>query len=106
MAFKEAARKARPVILEPVMAVEVTTPEDFMGSVMGDLNSKRGKINEMVDRAGVKLVKSYVPLSEMFGYATTLRSMSQGRASYSMTFDHYEEVPKNIETEIAEGKKK
>jgi len=77
-----------------------------MGSVMGDLNSRRGQINEMTERSGMKLVKAFVPLAEMFSYATLLRSMSQGRASYTMTFDHYAEVPKNVEQLIVEGKKK
>ncbi|MFH0928549.1 MAG: elongation factor G [bacterium] len=106
MALREACRRAKPVILEPVVSVEVTTPEDFMGAVVGDLNSKRGQIQDLTERGAVKLIKAYVPLAEMFGYATSLRSMSQGRAAYSMTFDHYEEVPKNIEQLIIEGKQK
>ncbi|MFH1583283.1 MAG: elongation factor G [Candidatus Falkowbacteria bacterium] len=106
MAFKEAVRRAGPVILEPVMKVEVITPEDFMGDVIGDLNSKRGQIENMSDRAGVKVIDARVPLSEMFGYATALRSMSQGRASYTMEFDCYEQVPRNLAEEIKEGKRK
>ncbi|MDD4994999.1 MAG: elongation factor G [Patescibacteria group bacterium] len=105
MAFQEAARRAKLVLLEPVMKVEAITPENFMGEVIGDLNSRRAKIQEMRDRGKLKVVDAFVPLSEMFGYATDLRSMSQGRASYTMEFDHYEEVPKNVEQLIIEGKK-
>jgi len=105
MAFQEAARRAGIVLLEPMMSVEVVTPEEFMGDVIGDLNSKRAKIQEMRDRGQMKVVEAFVPLSEMFGYATHLRSMTQGRASYSMEFDHYEDVPKNVEQDIIEGKK-
>lgn len=100
MALQEGVKRGKPVILEPVMKVEVTTPEEYMGDVMGDLNSKRGRIQQMVDRGMAKAVDAFVPLSEMFGYATTLRSMTQGRASYAMEFDHYEEVPGNIAEEI------
>jgi elongation factor G len=100
MAFKEAARKAGPVLLEPMMAVEVTTPEDFMGDVIGDLNSRRGQIQAMEERAGARVVKALVPLSEMFGYVGDLRSRTQGRASYSMQFDSYAQVPQNVATEI------
>jgi len=100
IAFQEAAKKANPIILEPVMKAEVITPEEFMGDVVGDLNSKRAQIEEMGDRANVKVVKANVPLAEMFGYATQLRSMTQGRASYSMEFLHYSEVPKNVAEEI------
>ncbi len=100
MAFKEAARKAGPVILEPMMAVEVTTPEDFMGDVIGDLNSRRGQIQAMEERSGARVVKALVPLSEMFGYVGDLRSRTQGRASYSMQFDSYAQVPSNVQTEI------
>lgn len=102
MAFKEGAKKAKPVLLEPMMKVEVTTPEDYMGDVVGDLNRRRGKVNSMNQRGNARLVDAYVPLSEMFGYATELRSLTQGRAAYSMQFDHYEEVPSNIAKEIAE----
>ena len=93
MAFKEAARKADPALLEPMMAVEVTTPEDYMGDVIGDLNCRRGQIQAMDERAGARVVKALVPLSEMFGYVGDLRSKTQGRASYSMQFDSYAEVP-------------
>jgi len=99
-AFKAAARIANPVLLEPIMKVEAVTPEEFMGDVIGDLNSKRAKILEMVDRGNMKVVIAEVPLSEMFGYATSLRSMSQGRASYSMEFLNYQEVPKNVAAQI------
>ena len=101
MALQQGVRKADPVILEPVMKVEVTTPEDFMGYVIGDLNAKRGRIDKMEDRtSGVKVIDAFVPLGEMFGYTTTLRSMTQGRASSSMEFDHYAEVPRNVAEEI------
>ena len=100
MAFKEAARKAKPVLLEPMMAVEVTTPEDFMGDVIGDLNSRRGQIQAMEERMGARVVKALVPLSEMFGYVGDLRSKTQGRASYSMQFDSYAQVPNNVAEEI------
>ncbi|GAB3129433.1 elongation factor G [Tsukamurella serpentis] len=99
-AFKEAARQAGPVILEPIMAVEVTTPEDYMGDVIGDLNSRRGQIQAMEERSGARLVKAQVPLSEMFGYIGDLRSKTQGRANYSMVFDSYAEVPANVSKEI------
>jgi elongation factor G len=105
MAFQEAAKKAGPVILEPIMSVEVTTPEEYMGTVIGDLSSKRGQIQEMTDRGSAKVVRAQVPLSEMFGYTTSLRSMSQGRAASSMEFSHYAECPKNVEAEIVAGKK-
>jgi elongation factor G len=95
-AFKEACQKAGPVLLEPMMKVEVTTPEEYMGNIIGDLSSKRGQVEEMSDRANIKVVKAKVPLAEMFGYSTGLRSMSQGRANYVMEFSHYAEVPKNI----------
>jgi len=100
MGFKEGARKANPAILEPMMKVEVEVPEDFMGDVIGDLNRRRGQVNNMGDRSGNKIVDAYVPLSEMFGYSTDLRSATQGRATYSMEFHHYEEVPKNVADEI------
>jgi len=100
MGFKEAAREADPAILEPLMKVEVEVPEEFMGDVIGDLNRRRGQVNNMGDRAGNKIVDAFVPLSEMFGYSTDLRSATQGRATYSMEFDHYEEVPKNVSEEI------
>jgi elongation factor G len=102
-AFKEACQKAGAVLLEPMMKVEVVTPEDYMGNIIGDLNSKRGQIEEMVDRPnGIKAVHAKVPLAEMFGYATALRSMSQGRASYTMEFSHYSEVPRNVLEQIKE----
>ncbi|EWM15543.1 MULTISPECIES: elongation factor G [unclassified Kutzneria] len=100
MALKEAARKADPVLLEPVMAVEVTTPEDYMGDVIGDLNSRRGQIQAMEERSGARIVKALVPLSEMFGYVGDLRSKTQGRANYTMLFDSYAEVPTNVAKEI------
>ncbi|MTA04573.1 MAG: elongation factor G, partial [Actinobacteria bacterium] len=98
--FREAARLAGPVILEPVMSVEVITPEDFMGDVIGDLNSRRGQIQSMDERSGARIVKAVVPLSEMFGYVGDLRSRTQGRASYSMQFDSYAEVPAAVAKEI------
>ena len=100
MAFKEAARKASPVLLEPVMAVEVVTPEDYAGVIMGDLSSRRGRIEGMEHRAGSQVIKSIVPLAEMFGYATHMRSSTQGRAEYSMHFARYEEVPRSVADEI------
>ena len=100
MAFREGAKKANPVILEPIMKVEVEVPEEYMGDVIGDLNRRRGQVNSMSDRSGNKIVDAFVPLSEMFGYSTDLRSATQGRATYSMEFDHYEEVPKNVAEEI------
>ena len=100
MVLKEAARKADPVLLEPIMAVEVRTPEEYMGEVIGDLNSRRGMIQSMEDATGVKVIRSHVPLSEMFGYVGDLRSKTQGRAVYSMQFDSYAEVPRNVAEEI------
>jgi elongation factor G len=100
MALKEAARKASPVILEPMMAVEVTTPEDYMGDVIGDLNSRRGQIQHVEERSGSRVIKALVPLSEMFGYVGDLRSRTQGRANYTMQFDSYAEVPANVSKEI------
>jgi elongation factor G len=100
MAFREAAKRARPVILEPVMEVEVVVPEDYMGDVIGDLNGRRGKIEGMERRANAQVVNAYVPLSEMFGYATDLRSKTQGRATYTMQFSHYEKTPKSVAKEI------
>jgi elongation factor G len=100
MAFKEAARKASPVLLEPVMAVEVVTPEDFAGTIMGDLSSRRGRIEGMEHRAGSQVIKAIVPLAEMFGYATHMRSSTQGRAEYSMHFARYEEAPRSVAEEI------
>jgi elongation factor G len=100
MVFKEAARKADPALLEPMMAVEVRTPEDYMGDVIGDINSRRGQIQSMEDISGAKVVKALVPLSEMFGYVGDLRSKTQGRANYTMQFDSYAEVPRNVADEI------
>ena len=106
MAFQEGFKNADPVILEPVMKIEVMTPEDFMGDVIGDLNAKRGQIHKMEDRPGYKVIKADVPLGSMFGYTTNLRSMSQGRASSVMEFSHYAEVPKNVANEIIEKRGK
>ncbi len=100
MGFKEGAKKAAPVLLEPIMAVEVVVPEEYMGDVIGDLNSRRGRIMGMNSRGGAQVINAHVPLSSMFGYATDLRSATQGRATYSMVFDHYEQVPKAISEEI------
>ncbi len=105
MAFREAAKQANPVILEPVMKVEVVTPEEYMGDIVGDLNRRRGRVLGMEDRGNAKVITAEVPLAEMFGYATQLRSLSQGRANYTMIFDHYEEVPANIAKEIIESVK-
>ncbi|MFZ1461600.1 MAG: elongation factor G [Ignavibacteria bacterium] len=109
MAFKEGARKANPILLEPIMEVEVVTPEDYMGDVMGDLSSRRGRIEGMSQRSDAHVIKALVPLSEMFGYATTMRSMTQGRAIYTMQFSHYDEAPKSVSEQIIEkvkGKEK
>jgi len=102
IAFKEAMKRAKPKLLEPVMAVEVTTPEDYLGDVMGNLNSRRGRIESMSPLGNAQVIKASVPLSEMFGYATDLRSMSQGRADFTMQFDRYEEVPQSLASEITE----
>ena len=104
-AFQEGAKRARPVILEPVMKVEVVTPEKFMGDVTGNLNSKRAQILSMGDRGQNKVITAMVPLAEMFGYVTSLRSLSEGRASSTMEFDHYEVVPPNVEKIIIESRK-
>jgi len=93
MALKEAVHKARPVLLEPVMEVEVVTPEDFMGDVIGDVNSRRGRIEKLDNRGTSRIIRAFVPLAEMFGYATDLRSRTQGRATYTMQFHSYQEVP-------------
>ncbi len=110
MALQEAARRAKLVLLEPIMRLQVITPEQFMGDVIGDINSKRGRIENMTDRgegvARVKVIDAKVPLGDMFGYATTLRSTTQGRANFTMEFNNYEEVPNNITTQIVEGKRK
>jgi len=102
MGFREGCKTANPVILEPLMKVEVEVPEDYMGDVIGDVAKRRGQVSGMDDRAGNKIVNAFVPLSEMFGYSTDLRSMTQGRATYAMEFDHYEEVPANVAKEIIE----
>jgi elongation factor G len=102
IAFKEGARKAKPILLEPIMEVEVVTPEEYLGDVMGDLNSRRGKIEGFSARKDAQVIKARVPLAEMFGYATILRSMTQGRAIYTMQFAVYQEVPKSIADEISE----
>jgi elongation factor G len=102
MGFRDGCREANPVILEPLMKVEVEVPEDYMGDVIGDVAKRRGQVSGMDDRAGNKIVNAFVPLSEMFGYSTDLRSMTQGRATYAMEFDHYEEVPQNVAKEIIE----
>jgi elongation factor G len=102
MAAQEALKRANPVLLEPMMDVEVVMPEEFMGDVMGDLSARRGQIQGMDSRGGGQVIRAMVPLSEMFGYATTVRSKTQGRATFTMQFDHYEEVPKSIAQEIAE----
>jgi elongation factor G len=106
IAFKEGAKKANPILLEPMMQVEVISPEEYLGDIMGDLNSRRGKIEGFQSRKDAQVIKAKVPLSEMFGYATILRSMTQGRAIYTMQFSHYTEVPKSIVEAIAEGKQK
>jgi elongation factor G len=103
--FKDGAAKASPVLLEPIMAVEVTTPDDYMGDVIGDLNSRRGKILGMSQRGNAQIIEANVPLAEMFGYATDLRSKTQGRATYSMQFAHYAQVPSSIaETIVTKAK--
>ena len=104
MAFKDAMKKGNAVLLEPIFAVEVVTPDDYMGDVMGDLNSRRGMIQGMEERNGAQVVRAHVPLSEMFGYSTDLRSTTQGRATYTMIFDHYAQVPASVAKKITEGK--
>ena len=106
MAFKDAMQKAAPVLLEPIMKVEVTTPEDYMGDVIGDINSRRGRIEGMEDIGGGKMIRGYVPLAEMFGYATDLRSRTQGRGNYSMFFEKYEPVPKSVQEKVLSAKAK
>ena len=105
MALKEAAKKANPVLLEPIMAVEVRTPEEYMGDVMGDINARRGSIQSMTDSTGVKVIDAKVPLSEMFGYIGDLRSKTQGRAMFTMQMDSYAEVPKNVSEEIIKAQR-
>jgi elongation factor G len=104
LALKEAARRAKPILLEPIFSVEVVTPEDYMGDVIGDLNRRRGRVHNMEERGNAKVISAHVPLSEMFGYATDVRSMTQGRATYTMQFDSYEEVPPNIAEKVVEGR--
>jgi elongation factor G len=105
MAFKEAMRKADPMLLEPIMKVVVMTPDDYMGDIMGDLSSRRGRIDGLESRSGGQSITAHVPLSEMFGYATSVRSSSQGRATFSMEFANYAEVPKSVQERIIEGRK-
>uniref|UniRef100_A0A7C5PLA9 Elongation factor G n=1 Tax=Thermodesulfobium narugense TaxID=184064 RepID=A0A7C5PLA9_9BACT len=105
MAFKEAMSKANPVLLEPIMSIEIVVPDEYLGEVLGDINSRRGRIEGMTTRSGVHIINALVPLSEMFGYATDLRSKTQGRGTYTMEFDHYEEVPKNVAETIIASKK-
>jgi len=105
-AFQEAAKRAKPVLLEPIMKLEVICPSEFFGSVIGDLAARRGKIEETEDRVEIKIIRAKTPLAEMFGYATTLRSLTQGRGTFTMEFDHLEEVPKNIAQEIIEGRRR
>ena len=102
--MKDAMQKGGSVLLEPIMKVEVTMPEDYMGDVIGDLNSRRGRIEGMEDIGGGKLVKAFVPLAEMFGYSTDLRSKTQGRGNYSMFFEKYEQVPKNVSDKVLSNK--
>ena len=106
LAFKEAMQKAAPVLLEPIMKVEVTMPEEYMGDVIGDINSRRGRIEGMDDLGGGKIVRGYVPLAEMFGYSTDLRSKTQGRGNYSMFFEKYEQVPKQVQEKVLAAKAK
>src|SRR5438552_19015716 len=100
MSFKDASKKAKPVLLEPVMRVEVVVPKEYMGDVIGNLASRRGQIQSQEDRGGTQIINARVPLSEMFGYATDLRSQTQGRATYSMHFDRYEQAPPNVSEEV------
>ena len=100
MAFQDAAKKAKPVLMEPIMRVEVTSPKDYLGDVIGDLASRRGKIQSQEDRGGTQIISARVPLSDMFGYATDLRSRTQGRAAYSMFFDRYEQAPRATADEV------
>jgi elongation factor G len=105
IAVQEAVRRAKPLILEPIMKVQVTTPVEFFGDVTGDISSKRGRIESMEDRENSKVIRSSIPLSEMFGYATKLRSMTQGRGFFNMEFEKYESLPKSLEEKIIEGRK-
>jgi elongation factor G len=103
MAFKEAMKRAKPKLLEPDMAVEVITPEDYLGDVMGNLNARRGRVEHLEPSGNAQSIKASVPLAEMFGYATDLRSMTQGRATFTMQFDRYEQVPQSIASEIMDS---
>jgi elongation factor G len=103
LGFKEAVKRAKPILMEPIMAVEVVTPEDYVGDVIGDLSSRRGRIEGMDMRANARVVKSFVPLSNMFGYATDLRSKTSGRATYTMQFDHYEPTPADVTEKVLKG---
>jgi elongation factor G len=103
MAFKEAMKRAKPILLEPMMAVEVVTPEEYLGDVMGNLNSRRGRVEHLEPVGNAQQIKAMVPLAEMFGYATDVRSMTQGRATFTMQFDHYEEVPQSIAAELVDA---
>jgi elongation factor G len=103
MAFKEAMKRAKPKLLEPMMAVEVVTPEDYLGDVMGNLNGRRGRVEHLEPIGGSQSIKASVPLAEMFGYATDLRSMTQGRATFTMQFDRYEDVPQSIAAGIVDS---
>ena len=100
LGYKEAARAAKAVLMEPIMKLEVITPEENMGDIVGDLNRRRGQVNNMADRNGAKVIKAFVPLSEMFGYVTSLRTLSSGRATSTMEFSHYAETPSNIADEV------
>ena len=104
LAFKDAMKQGAPVLLEPIMKVEVTMPEEYMGDIIGDLNSRRGRIEGMDDLGGGKIVRAFVPLSEMFGYSTDLRSRTQGRGNYSMFFERYEQVPKSVQEKVLSNK--
>ena len=106
MAFQEAAKKAELVLLEPIMRLEVTVPSRFLGDVIGDLSSRRGRIEETEDRLDMKIISAKVPLAEMFGYATNLRSLTEGRGTFTMEFERYEQVPSNITQEVIEGKRR
>ena len=106
MALQAAAKKANPVLLEPIMKLEVTVPQEFFGDAIGDISSRRGKIEDTQDQMESKIINVKVPLSEMFGYATNLRSLTQGRGTFTMEFDHYEDVPANVAQEIISGKRK
>jgi elongation factor G len=106
MAFQEAARRGKAMILEPVMKLEVIIPADFLGDTIGDLSARRGRIEATKDRIDFKVIEAKVPLAEMFGYATVLRSLTEGRGTFTMEFDHYEEAPQNIAQEIIEGKRR